>query len=210
MPEPIDRKQQDAISQVRCTELERHPEHRRHVGECAGSEGDAEDDIPGLHASFQLSANGEQIGLFMPGGNSFVVIDTVSYIEQRTDWSYGREVDGGEEWIVFESPTPGESNTPEAVEIVYKALPDEFNLALPYPNPFNPQTTVTFSLPVTAMTRLTVFDISGSCVEVILNERIGAGQHLTTWNADRYAPGIYFLCLRQGGRYQIRKVTLVK
>jgi hypothetical protein len=61
-----------------------------------------------LHASFKLSSLGEQIGIY---ASVLGVVDTVSFVEQMTDISYGRKTDGNSEWAYFETPTPGTSNT---------------------------------------------------------------------------------------------------
>ncbi len=53
------------------------------------------------HASFKLSGNGEQIGLFDPDGR---IIDTLTFGVQRNDISFGRYPDGGSKWHFFTSP----------------------------------------------------------------------------------------------------------
>ena len=60
-----------------------------------------------LHTNFQLSGNGEDIGLFDINDN---LIDGLSYGEQLEDISYGRIPDGVGEWQSLNYPTPGESN----------------------------------------------------------------------------------------------------
>ena len=62
----------------------------------------------GIHASFRLSALGEELGLFSPG---HVILDTLTFSHQRTDVSLGRVSDGSKEWGYFVSPTPGSSNS---------------------------------------------------------------------------------------------------
>lgn len=64
----------------------------------------------GLHASYKLSALGEEIALYSPGLN---LIDSVSFSEQKTDVSFGRVVDGDNNWGFFQRATPGASNTTE-------------------------------------------------------------------------------------------------
>jgi len=72
---------------------------------CDNDEGDGP-----LHTNFKLGGSGEEIGLFgrLAAGN--LVIDSYAFGEQTTDVSEGRETDGGEPWIFFETPTPGASN----------------------------------------------------------------------------------------------------
>ena len=60
-----------------------------------------------LHASFNLSKSGEQIGFFK---SDTTLIDTLSYGAQTQDISYGRTIDGGISWKYFNPPTPGVTN----------------------------------------------------------------------------------------------------
>jgi hypothetical protein len=59
------------------------------------------------HASFQLSRESEQIGLFSQDGS---VIDTITYVNQQDDISFGRYPDGVDDWRYFADPTPAGSN----------------------------------------------------------------------------------------------------
>lgn len=69
-------------------------------------DGDA-DDSPGLHTDFRLNADGEEIGLF---DNSENLIDSVRFDAWPADMSLGRYPDAGENWRIFDVPTPGEAN----------------------------------------------------------------------------------------------------
>lgn len=66
-----------------------------------------------FHADFKLSAGGEEIGIFTA---TETPIDQMSFGEQTTDISYGRQNDGGANWISFATPTPGYSNQTVATE----------------------------------------------------------------------------------------------
>ncbi|MBN2594961.1 MAG: lamin tail domain-containing protein, partial [Sedimentisphaerales bacterium] len=70
----------------------------------------ADNDIgdAGLHASFKLDANGEEIGLFDKDG--LTLIDSVIYSGQTADISYGRYPDAGEDWRFFTGPSPAARN----------------------------------------------------------------------------------------------------
>ncbi|MHC4370328.1 MAG: lamin tail domain-containing protein [Planctomycetota bacterium] len=62
----------------------------------------------GLHANFKLDADGEDIGLFDSDG--VTLIDSVTFGEQTSDISFGRNPDAGENWQLFASPSPGAEN----------------------------------------------------------------------------------------------------
>ncbi len=61
-----------------------------------------------LHVNIKLSGSGEQIGLTAPNGTT--IIDSLTFGQQTTDVSEGREPDGSDNWVFFTNPTPGASN----------------------------------------------------------------------------------------------------
>jgi hypothetical protein len=72
-------------------------------------------------------------------------------------------------------------------------LPTGFGLEPAFPNPFNPNTTILYDLPVESRVRLTVFDVLGRQVAVIADRTSPAGTHEATFSAGSYASGVY-LC----------------
>lgn len=83
------------------------------------------------------------------------------------------------------------------------------------PNPFNPSTTVSFSLPATATARLVVYDITGRKVRTLVSVRITAGNHSTVWDGrdDAGRPvssGVYIARLESGSSARSMKMLLVR
>lgn len=68
-----------------------------------------------FHTNFKLKKSGEQIGIFDSESTGYAVLDSITFGEQQTDISMGRETDGGSNWVFFSEPTPGKSNVPGAV-----------------------------------------------------------------------------------------------
>ena len=96
-------------------------------------------------------------------------------------------------------------------------LPDRFVLAQNHPNPFNPSTTITFSLPgeIPGRTTLRIFNILGQRVRTLLDASLQAGEHAVLWDGrdDAGQPvssGIYFYTLRAGRLSDSRKMLLLK
>lgn len=89
-------------------------------------------------------------------------------------------------------------------------IPAAFNLYQNYPNPFNPVTEIRFDLPKSLFVNLTVFNIVGGNVEVLINENLEAGTYSVDWNASQYPSGIYFYKFSSGDFVQTRKMILVK
>jgi PKD repeat protein len=92
------------------------------------------------------------------------------------------------------------------------AQPQRFvtELGQNFPNPFNPRTTIAFTLASEAHVTLDVFDVSGRRVASLMNETQGAGQHTVDFDASALASGVYFYRLTAGGVVQQRKMILLK
>ncbi|MBS1260787.1 MAG: hypothetical protein MAG453_00103 [Calditrichaeota bacterium] len=91
------------------------------------------------------------------------------------------------------------------------ALPSEYELSGAYPNPFNPATTVSVSLPETAELAVTVHNINGRLVATLVDGVFEAGEHSLTFDATGLASGIYFIQAEVPGEFTaIRKATLMK
>jgi hypothetical protein len=90
------------------------------------------------------------------------------------------------------------------------SLPKEYSLQQNYPNPFNAETKISFALPHDVHTRLTVYNIMGQVVEVLVDENLPAGYHHVTWNGAGFASGVYFYRLDAGDKSFTRRMTLLK
>jgi hypothetical protein len=90
------------------------------------------------------------------------------------------------------------------------AVPEEFALEQNYPNPFNPVTTVRYQVPQEARVTLTVYDLLGRVVAVLVDEVQKPGYRAAEWNAAGVASGVYFYRLDAGSFSQVRRMMLVK
>ncbi|MCC6398223.1 MAG: T9SS type A sorting domain-containing protein, partial [Bacteroidetes bacterium] len=83
-------------------------------------------------------------------------------------------------------------------------------LAQNYPNPFNPGTTIRYELPKPSDVRLTIFDMLGRVVSVIVDERREAGVHEVRFDASGLTSGVYLYRLQAGDFVQTRRLLLLK
>ena len=67
------------------------------------------------HATFKLKKEGEQIGIFDSETTGFFPLDTLTFGLQQTDTSFGRNPDGGMQWMYFDTATPGFNNVPAGI-----------------------------------------------------------------------------------------------
>jgi hypothetical protein len=78
------------------------------------------------------------------------------------------------------------------------------------PNPFNPITRINYYLPRNEFVKLNVYDVTGKLVQELVEQQQPAGEHFVEWNADRMPSGVYFYCLKAGGKTLTKKMVLLK
>ncbi len=90
------------------------------------------------------------------------------------------------------------------------AHPDHYSLANNYPNPFNPSTTIEFSLPKRNHVTLRVFTVLGQILTTLVDEDLTTGTYKVRWNAGEHASGIYYYRMDAGAYSNTKKLLLMK
>jgi len=90
------------------------------------------------------------------------------------------------------------------------AIPADFHLGKPYPNPFNPVTTIAYDVPLDCEVELSIYDLRGRLVEQLISGYMVAGYYEIQWNAGTAASGLYFLRLTAPDQAITRKLILMK
>ena len=89
-------------------------------------------------------------------------------------------------------------------------LPATYSLWQNYPNPFNPSSTIKFELPRTSLVDLSVFDILGRRVSVLVNDRRDAGVYEVKFDGSNLASAVYFYRLQARDFTQTKRLLLLK
>lgn len=92
---------------------------------------------------------------------------------------------------------------------------DELQLMPNYPNPFNPNTTISFSQPEPGLARVAIYEVTGRLVKVLLDEYGDAGQHQIVWdgrdsNGNASSSGCYFARVEANGESRSREIVLLR
>lgn len=88
---------------------------------------------------------------------------------------------------------------------------DGYGLEQNYPNPFNPTTTISYSVPSNETVTLKVYDLTGRELVTLVNgQRHAAGKYRVTFDAARYASGVYFYAIQAGEYQSVRRMVLMK
>lgn len=88
--------------------------------------------------------------------------------------------------------------------------PNEYQLMQNYPNPFNPVTKIEYGIPASGMVNMSVYDVLGREVAVVVNEYQKAGFYETTFDASSLPSGVYIYRITSGNFTESKKMTLVK
>jgi hypothetical protein len=91
-----------------------------------------------------------------------------------------------------------------------KNFPEEYLLTQNFPNPFNPNTIISYQLPVSDWVSLKVFDITGKEIATLVNEEKLAGFYRCEFDGSKLTSGIYFYQLKVGNFVETKKLILMK
>lgn len=140
------------------------------------------------------------------------LIDGVKYYFSVTAIDYwGNESDYSNEVITSGEDNPDIDPDPDPDP----TLPDTYELAMNYPNPFNSGTTIDFSLPETNNIEISIFNAVGQKIAILEDGEFQAGYHQTRWDGlglqnQPVASGSYF-CIFQTGHIRLtRSITLLR
>lgn len=89
-------------------------------------------------------------------------------------------------------------------------ISETFSLSQNFPNPFNPETNINYSLPSKSEVNITVYDIMGNVVSILVNGKQSEGSHSVKFDGSKFASGIYFYTLTAGEYRETKKMILLK
>ncbi len=90
-------------------------------------------------------------------------------------------------------PIPGLKKNPGSDQDGIVETPKSYNLAQHHPNPFNPSTTIEYSLPEPGNVSLQVYDLLGARVAALASGPQNPGSYATVWDAQRFGSRVYFV-----------------
>lgn len=102
------------------------------------------------------------------------------------------------------------SVTTKPLGIAKVGIPTQYSLDQNFPNPFNPSTRIQFSLPRTGLVKLTIYNLLGEIVKVLVNEEMPAGYYYEDFDGTKLPSGIYVYSIRTNEYSQTRKMIMLK
>ena len=99
------------------------------------------------------------------------------------------------------------ANSSDEVEV---GMPVEFNLSAAYPNPFNPTTSMTLSIPEAGHVMVQVYNVMGQVISTLANGTMDASTYTLTWDASGVSSGLYIVRAEALGTVSTQKLMLLK
>ncbi|MBK9334062.1 MAG: T9SS type A sorting domain-containing protein [Ignavibacteria bacterium] len=97
-----------------------------------------------------------------------------------------------------------------SIQQIGNSVPGKFNLSQNFPNPFNPNTVISYELQSTGFAKLRVYDVLGNEVATLVNEKQNAGSYNVKFDGSKYSSGIYFYRLDAGEFSDTKRMILLK
>lgn len=97
-----------------------------------------------------------------------------------------------------------------SVEMESDVVPDGFALEQNFPNPFNPSTTIQFSISKQSFVTLEIYNSLGEKVDVLIAEELNAGKYKFNWNAENLTSGTYYYSITADNFRQAKKLILLR
>ena len=160
-----------------------------------------------VEKSYHADAEWRKIG-FVTGNGTTQLQYTYTFVDDNV-------LDNDSYWYrLVQIDQDGTTTTSQSIKVSVR-VPREFKLDPLYPNPFNAAVTVPFYLPIETNVSITIYDIKGYPVKVLVDERRHAGYHTIRWHAKNHggldvASGIYFIQLSAEGQDKMQRAILIR
>lgn len=129
-----------------------------------------------------------------------------SYIFNKTSLSQSWFIKGGVAYTFYLA----DSVALPVEDLNNSLLVDDYQLMQNYPNPFNPSTSISFSIPQSGLVKLSVYDILGNEIEILVDDYLGAGNYTTSFNAKSLASGVYIYRIQTENFVKAKQMLLIK
>lgn len=163
-----------------------------------------------------IRVNGANVGSvvadqgYISPGPEYAMFNITNNISAGTDLIEAVAVAGGGEAVIGYIAVGRRAGTDLAAGNTSETVVNNFRFDPAYPNPFNPETRLSFTLDQPENVTLTVFDCQGREAAVLTEGFISAGQHSFVFNASSLPSGIYYAELSGDNSTQVQKILLVK
>ena len=140
---------------------------------------------------------------------------SVSCNDSNNIWASGYYIDTSLGGIIYKSVNGGANwmnvyDNTVSVNNIAGSIPVGFSISQNFPNPFNPVTRISFSIPTSENSVLKIYDALGKELQVLVNERLNVGSYEVDFDGSNFASGVYFYKLEAGDFVETKRMILLK
>ena len=150
-----------------------------------------------------------------------ITLEEITYSAGEDNAFFGTAISSNELFTIISAPYTDRDNLENSGSVHFFYLPyvanegenelvDNYKLEQNYPNPFNPTTTIRYQVKEAGHVKLTVFNLLGQEVQVLVNEQKANGAYTVNFNASVLSSGFYFYRLEVNDFRSIKKMMLIK
>ncbi|MCL5028609.1 MAG: T9SS type A sorting domain-containing protein [Bacteroidetes bacterium] len=158
-------------------------------------------------ARFAMKGNLNLFHIYYAQGNYTLAKDVLIEIKAVGGWNIGINT---ADLLMNEIDQKVSSNDKLVKQAETNSTSQDFSLEQSYPNPFNPTTKISFSLPQKNQIKLKVFDVLGREIQILADGVYEAGKYEVEFNANSLSSGVYFYNLSDGTNSITKKMLLMK
>jgi hypothetical protein len=177
---------------------------------------DFDGDIVGVFVDDQCRGIAER--MYFPFDDSyFYIVQVYSNIAEGEEMTFkyfdstrDEVIEYGETMMFTSNMVVGDGFNTFSLSREVLPIPKEFSLERAYPNPFNPVTSFTYSLPEDGLVQVAIYDISGRMIFELVNGYQSAGSYPVVWDANELSSGVYLVNMIAGEFNTVQKIMLIK
>ncbi|MCL4549784.1 MAG: T9SS type A sorting domain-containing protein [Bacteroidetes bacterium] len=156
---------------------------------------------------FAMKGNLNLFHIYYAQGNYTLAKDILTELKTAGEWNIGINTAG---LLMDEIDQRVSPNDRLVKQVETNSINSDFSLEQSYPNPFNPTTKISFSLPQKSQIKLKVFDVLGREIQILADGIYEAGKHEVEFIATNLPSGVYFYNLTNGTNSITKKMLLIK
>jgi photosystem II stability/assembly factor-like uncharacterized protein len=166
----------------------------------------------GFEIERKLKNQGWQIIGFVDGSGTTTIPQNYFYKDDITKLPY----EGTMLYRIKQIDYSGSFDYSSQIAVNMSMIPSKISVSHNYPNPFNPSTTIEYSLKNESRVRILIFNSIGEEIDDLVSDILNAGNHQVVWNADKFPSGIYFYLfevaeIKGGSIYrEMKKIVFMK
>lgn len=113
----------------------------------------------------------------------------------------------GQDGLILKTTTGGEFI---GINQISNEIPKNYYLQQNYPNPFNPTTNIKFDIPGRSNVKISIYDILGKEISVLVDEELNPGTFEVNWDASNFPSGVYFYKIETDEFSESKKMIMIK